>query len=174
MEEEESFCRFCLTFDDGSGFKPLSEEILKKVAGLNIAIVDATGVICRKCNADIETAWRTCNRILDAQDYFESLSEQQKAATKPAPKTSKIVYECDCYLATFKNIKSLEAHIAEHDLELDSETTESKLLRSFLWCLELFLILFQPSTVSSAERNSRQLINDEFISHRTTQLKRRF
>lgn len=142
MEEDGSFCRFCLAFDDGDGFKPLSEEILKKVAGLNIAVADATGVICRKCDADIEAGWRTCSRILDARDYFESLGEQKKAATKPAPKTSKVVYECDGCLATFKNIKSLEAHIAEHDLELDSDTTESELLGSFLWCLELFLILF--------------------------------
>lgn len=132
MEEEGVLCRFCLTTDDGEVFEPLSEEILKKVADMSITIADATGVICRKCNADIEAVCAIRDRILDAQDYFEVYKKQTKS--KPAAEKSKIVYECDSCLATFNNMASLEVHIAEHNFELDSEPVESKLFGSFLLC----------------------------------------
>lgn len=131
MEKEGVLCRFCLTTDDGEGFEPLSEEILKKVADMSISIADATGVICRKCNADIEAVCAIRDRILDAQDYFEDVNRKQQTKTKPAAK-SKIVYECASCLATFKNIESLKVHIAEHDLELGSKPVESELSSSFL------------------------------------------
>lgn len=117
METEEKCCRLCITTDEDNAFEPLSAEILKAVADLNITIADTTtGVICAKCKADVEAARKVCNRILDASEYFKIQQATQKI--EPVPKTSKIVYECDACSATFKNIESLEAHIAAHNRTL--------------------------------------------------------
>lgn len=127
MDEEAVLCRVCLTTEDGEVFKPLTEEILKKVAfSLNVSITTGSAaVICRKCEADIAAAWRTCSRILDAHDYFESLQRKRKAMTKPATNTFD-----KCSSATFENRKSLGAHVAQHDS--DCEIVESEFLGSFL------------------------------------------
>lgn len=119
MEVEGNCCRFCLTTDVENNFEPLSAEIWKKVADLNITIDEATtGVICKNCKTDIEAAQNVCNQILDAEDYFETLEAMQ---TKPASKTMKIVYECDACSATFDNATSLDAHITEHDNDCELE-----------------------------------------------------
>lgn len=75
-------CRVCLTPEDTQPFASIFENNARmaakihKIAGISVLDVDSTvpSLICEKCESDIEAVDKLKLRILDADEYFFSLT----------------------------------------------------------------------------------------------------
>jgi hypothetical protein len=124
----ENSCRVCLTTEEeGVKFKPIDIEIAKKISTMyKLPPIDLQSevpfIICEQCENNVKTAWQVFNRVQDAGDYFEYFSKQKNAGKvkerrpKPVKKDLPgVIYECDACKIGFKDMKSLNKHMANHN-----------------------------------------------------------
>lgn len=136
MDFYDKNCRICLTTEEDVAFKLIhaDDEIVKTIFDVyNINIetrAETPAKICRQCELDIGTAMRVRDNLIDSNEYIKLFVENQ---TTIRPKTilesslvksktnskavGKTVFECGTCSRKFKDIKSLDIHILNHNSE---------------------------------------------------------
>jgi protein-arginine kinase activator protein McsA len=131
MECIENCCRVCLTTEEeGVKFSLVDTITLRKISTIykfstpiDQQKTKVPLIICKQCEKDVSTAWNLFNRIEDAGDYFYEKQKNDAGKSNSGKRnlkrtrdvSSSIIYECDACKIAFKDMKSLNEHMASHN-----------------------------------------------------------